>query len=143
MPHSATDARQAQPCEPCRRVCRCAHSKSGHRARGTQGAEEDETSVLLRGGHGPMRTCYGSHNKYATGVFVMASTVYPERGFYKLQSVPEGASTKGLGAAVNKDDAMQLCSIAELTDPYAEYHQADVLDYLVNDQSLGGDIDQY
>lgn len=61
----------------------------------------------------------------------------------EIVEVLEGVSPRGLGAAVNKDDAMQLCSTAELTDLFAEYYQADVddPDYLVNVESLNGDID--
>ena len=61
----------------------------------------------------------------------------------EIVEVLEGVSPRGLSAAVNKDDAMQLCSTAELTDLFAEYYQADVddPDYLVNVESLNEDID--
>ena len=61
----------------------------------------------------------------------------------EIVEVLEGVSPRGLGAAVNKDDAMQLCSTVELTDLFAEYYQADVddPDYLVNVESLNEDID--
>ena len=56
----------------------------------------------------------------------------------------EGAADEAVGAAVNTDDAMQLCSTAELTELFSEYYQADIEDpdYLVNDEtSLNADID--
>ena len=37
----------------------------------------------------------------------------PEAGTSDVSEIVEGASNKGLGAAVNKDDAMQLCCRAD------------------------------
>ncbi|DBB05690.1 TPA: hypothetical protein ACH3X1_012301 [Trebouxia sp. C0004] len=48
------------------------------------------------------------------------------------------------GAAINKDDAMQLCSVEELVDLFAEYYEADKSDcsaFLTNDKNTDGDID--
>ncbi|DBA77863.1 TPA: hypothetical protein ACH3X1_009217 [Trebouxia sp. C0004] len=48
-----------------------------------------------------------------------------------------------MGAAVNKNDAMELVSSAELVDPFSEYYESDKIDmdFLTNDKSCNGDID--
>jgi hypothetical protein len=54
------------------------------------------------------------------------------------------AGSAEAGPAINKDDAMQLCSAAELVDLFAEYYEADQSEcstFLTNDKSPDGDID--
>ncbi|DBB03163.1 TPA: hypothetical protein ACH3X1_013332 [Trebouxia sp. C0004] len=48
-----------------------------------------------------------------------------------------------MGAAVNKNDAMELVSSAELVDLFSEYYESDKIDmdFLTNDKSCNGDID--
>ena len=52
-----------------------------------------------------------------------------------------------IGSAVNKADTMELCSTAELVDLFSEYYDDDRAritsseGYLLNDQSVDGDID--
>ncbi|DBA90818.1 TPA: hypothetical protein ACH3X1_004021 [Trebouxia sp. C0004] len=54
----------------------------------------------------------------------------------------QGAS-EVMGAAVNKNDAMELVSSAELVDLFSEYYESDKIDmdFLTNDKSCNGDID--
>ena len=53
-----------------------------------------------------------------------------------------GSSSRPIGRAVNANDAMELCSTAELTDLFAEYYQADLdnPNFLVSDSKCNGDI---
>ncbi len=54
----------------------------------------------------------------------------------------QGAS-EVMDAAVNKNDAMELVSSAELVDLFSEYYESDKIDmdFLTNDKSCNGDID--
>ena len=81
IPHSATDAGQAQACQ---RVCQCGHSKSGYRARGAQGAKEDETSFC--GGQGwPQPKC--------VLVTVVINTPLGKRHFVYPETIQRGGFT--------------------------------------------------
>ncbi|DBA94016.1 TPA: hypothetical protein ACH3X1_001668 [Trebouxia sp. C0004] len=68
----------------------------------------------------------------------------PAAGPSDTADIVEQLEAGSAGSANNKDDAMQLCSVAELADLFAEYYEADLSEcstFLTNDKSTDGDID--